>query len=306
MLVTEIKCKATTPIFIAGTETNKPELRAASIKGIMRYIWRAVQCAPDINTLREKEGQLFGNANGDGTIVSPLRLQVVADRVEQGKVSMVPHRDLSEEYDGKGKSFQVSAAAFKIGSTFTVRIITNAKVSQEQHNMYVHLFVLMTILAGFGRRTRKGMGSVVITSITGDAKDVNFSIDKHQDLLPLLNFVSNKEIGTIYKADINAIWSVPVTKPFNYPYIEYIFIWKPISKGIEPIHVTQQIGLSTHKFSNAVFTGTARPRFASSLLMSTVGDSSPSAIITMLNCTKDFDINKREVFLDDLYGRIVR
>jgi len=54
--------KATTPVFIAGADMGKPEMRAASIKGVMQYIWRAVQCAPDIGGQLETEGELFGKA----------------------------------------------------------------------------------------------------------------------------------------------------------------------------------------------------------------------------------------------------
>ena len=99
MLITEIKCKTTAPMFIAGADTEKPEIRAASVKGVMRYIWRAVQCAPDVKSLREAEGRLFGNADGESTTVSPLKLQVIEEKVSNEnpeRVVMLPHRNLPE------------------------------------------------------------------------------------------------------------------------------------------------------------------------------------------------------------------
>ncbi|NER00596.1 MAG: type III-B CRISPR module RAMP protein Cmr1, partial [Cyanothece sp. SIO2G6] len=35
-------CKIITPMFLAGADGKTPELRSASIKGAMRFWWRAV------------------------------------------------------------------------------------------------------------------------------------------------------------------------------------------------------------------------------------------------------------------------
>ena len=304
MLVTEIECRATAPLFIAGADTRNPEMRAASIKGVMRYIWRAVQCASNVKSLRDAESRLFGSTDENRTTISQLKLQVVEEEKVVGKENMVPHRALYDEYNGNGRPF--SSEAIKENSTVIVRIITNSGVSKEQHYKYVCLFVLTTILIGFGRRSRKGMGTVAVESIAGDAGNVNFKVEKLQDLLPLLKVIS--EMGAVYYVDDCGVWSKPEGEPFNYPHIEKIYIWKPLSDNIRPIHITEQIGLSTHEFHNAVFTGNTKSesRFASSILMSTTGYENSAAVITCLKCIRDYDEVERNNFLDDLYRRIVR
>ncbi len=48
-----------------GANGNSLELRATSIKGMMRYFWRTVQpAALTISEIREKEGRLFGTLTG--------------------------------------------------------------------------------------------------------------------------------------------------------------------------------------------------------------------------------------------------
>ncbi len=58
-----LELETVTPLFMYGADQNHPEIRAASIKGVMRWWWRAV--AGNIYTIddmRYKESEIFGGA----------------------------------------------------------------------------------------------------------------------------------------------------------------------------------------------------------------------------------------------------
>jgi CRISPR-associated protein Cmr1 len=56
-----IECETVTPLLMHGADGKTPELRPASIKGVMRFWWRAIHGNLPLKELREKEGEIFGN-----------------------------------------------------------------------------------------------------------------------------------------------------------------------------------------------------------------------------------------------------
>ena len=53
-------CEVITPMFLSGADGN-PELRPPSIKGMMRFWWRAINshlAHPNLKTLKEEENTL--------------------------------------------------------------------------------------------------------------------------------------------------------------------------------------------------------------------------------------------------------
>ncbi|MFQ5900776.1 MAG: type III-B CRISPR module RAMP protein Cmr1, partial [Thermodesulfobacteriota bacterium] len=52
-------CKTITPMFLTGAK-GEPELRVPSIKGAMRFWWRAVRGIDDIKRLNKEENEIFG------------------------------------------------------------------------------------------------------------------------------------------------------------------------------------------------------------------------------------------------------
>jgi CRISPR-associated protein Cmr1 len=53
-----------TPLFMGGADPKFAEIRAQSIKGLLRFWWRAHQKETDIKKLREKENRIFGSTDG--------------------------------------------------------------------------------------------------------------------------------------------------------------------------------------------------------------------------------------------------
>ena len=292
---TTIRCMTTAPVFMAGADQNKPELRAASIKGVMRFVWRAAQRAGDIQKLRELEGSLFGNAfGGKNTKASDMRIRIENADIATGSEIMVPHRRL---YNGR----MFPAQAIKVDSEFD--IVISSFVDKKQHTDYVRLFALTCLLYGFGRRSRKGFGTVVIRSIDGVGKEIDHSIDGAVDSL---NAISR--FGAKYSFADNTHTKIAVTGGGGgkYPYIEGIRIMGAENKP-ETKFFVEQIGMAVHNFSSSkTFLGDLRNRFASSVLLSTIPWETPDfcCIATQLYCTKAFDPAERDRFYDELDGRV--
>jgi CRISPR-associated protein Cmr1 len=275
---------------MAGADPKKPELRAASIKGVMRYIWRAAQCSKDMNDLRKREGELFGSANDENTCVSPWRLQVSINngKLPVSQLALLPYRQ------GTGRGGKLSTAAIESQTEFTVRIIGG----EDKHLSIVHLFVLTCMLGGFGRRSRKGMGTVAIKEIKGAEKDIPTQIC---DCVNLLNGISETKFSersgeiTPEIADENYPYE-------NYPYIEKIKFHGPYSDKKLPDwleKMREKIGFTAHEFSRESFSGLARPRFASSLLLTTYSEhNNHYLVITQLHYTDVYDNRNHKYTLD--------
>lgn len=301
---TTIKCKTTAPLFMAGPETRIPELRATGIKGNMRFIWRAIQCAGDISKLRELEGEIFGNAYGsNSTKASEMRLRVDSICLTTGQEVMTPHRNLRDEYNGTERDGRIKRAfpapAIKTGNQFDV-IITSSR-SMDKHIDFIRLFSLTCLLYGFGRRSRKGFGTVVITDINGVGEDIDYTFDGAVENLKALSYfgaeytLANNNTEIIVKSDNAA----------DYPYIENI--WIVGSKTYpDPSQIIKQIGMSVHCFAGEPFLGRPNPRFASSILLSTVPVDSDndrySCLVTQLHCAKN--TANRQNFYQKLAGRL--
>jgi CRISPR-associated protein Cmr1 len=295
-------------MFMAGAETKTnprsgreepvPELRAASVKGCMRFIWRAIQRADDIGRLREEEGGIFGNAyGGDKTKASAMRVRIESVAVSAASQCMVPHRKL-EEYDGSGKPFP--AAAVLSGSTFDV--ILTSFGDETKHKNYVRLFALTCLLYGFGRRSRKGFGTVVITGADGTGREIDRTLDGIADNLNALSLFGAKySWADDTKTEIVANGGAPA----GYPYIENIRVaGTPVFADTELI--IGQIGMAAHHNKGKAFLGAATPRYASSLLLSTApwDDKNYCCIVTQLHCTNAFNPADRDTFYQELDGRV--
>ncbi len=62
MNIIKFECETVTPMFLAGADGKTPELRPPSIKGAMRFWWRAMNGHISIKELKEEEGEIFGGS----------------------------------------------------------------------------------------------------------------------------------------------------------------------------------------------------------------------------------------------------
>lgn len=184
MYKTKYRCEVITPMFLRGEDGKKLELRAPTIKGALRFWWRALHGYLKENELREKEKFLFGGIGEDSrksafSIKTKLVKDIPKENVS-GVISPLPH---------KQRSFLTEA--FLVGTKFEVEFIVKSFVYYEknkQENKEIikkdgkeiideieNLFELMSILGGLGMRARRGFGAFrIIKKENQSGKHSNF------------------------------------------------------------------------------------------------------------------------------------
>ncbi len=154
------ECEVITPMFLAGADGQTPELRPPSIKGALRFWWRALHGHLPLKVLKERESAIFGSASGGRSTVI-VRARIIED--SQGIEFPVPHKKFMKQYAFTPRRTKIEV---KLSLTRIVKL-NNALLFDFEH--LKSLFLLTATLGGFGKRARRGMGSATITN----ASDVN-------------------------------------------------------------------------------------------------------------------------------------
>ena len=90
----EFTCEVTTPMFLNGADKYRPELRSASLKGVLRYWWRALHGHLRKEELHQTESEIFGGVNPASK--SSIILKVVpVGTLQYASLSPVPHKSKS-------------------------------------------------------------------------------------------------------------------------------------------------------------------------------------------------------------------
>jgi CRISPR type III-B/RAMP module RAMP protein Cmr1 len=139
-----------TPMFLYGDQNRLPELRAASLRGALRWWFRAVAggYVKDVSDIRKYEGMLFGGT-GDKEGASAVNVRVLAhltdDHIRED--SPVPHKNMVLKGIAPGVVFRID---------LTPSPYSNIKLAKETAEA---LLILVSVLGGLGRRSRRGYGA---------------------------------------------------------------------------------------------------------------------------------------------------
>lgn len=279
-------CEIITPMFLAGADGVTPELRAPSIKGALRFWWRALNGHLPIGDikgqdgtivskgLKNQEAQLFGGAGENGGR-SPILIQIMtAAPLRYGNAGLVPHKGFMQQ------------AAFETGQTFQIKLTLVKNDHAMDFPKLKALFELSCILGGLGKRSRRGMGSLKITGST-DAGD---HFPKKVDLEYIHSLISS--ISPFYRLEHDTIHFVYPGMSPGFGYVTAVQLGKPDQ---DP---TSTISWATHKvkenngMSYDPSMGHAnRGRYASPLYVSVINDPLRT-VITTLNLAPDKNEDK--------------
>ncbi|TVM02763.1 MAG: type III-B CRISPR module RAMP protein Cmr1 [Candidatus Brocadia sp. WS118] len=178
------ECEAITPIFLAGAIPGKVDLRPPSLKGLLRFWWRAMNGYRDRDELKRDEAEIFGGSGEDvGRSKVLIRIAPVDD------VSKFTGRDIQKDcgiqwnFDPKQRVLIGShrGIGYLLYSTalnkseflkardgaqngFRFRVVFSAqKDSYLRHALAA--FWALAYLGGIGTRNRRGGGNIAITGI---------------------------------------------------------------------------------------------------------------------------------------------
>ncbi len=293
-----LECKFITPMFMAGADGSTPELRPPSIKGMMRFWWRAIRSNLSIEELRKEEGNLFGSSD-EGVGRSKFALSVrKKDEIEVIPYQPLPHHtgnkscpylkeNPSCDRDGKCSKGNMPNKPNAIAPNQEFECIIRANTDAIK-NKIEDIFEVSVILGGLGKRSRRGFGSVQIVKINGSYFSFDYSL---ASICKLLNDV----VPHSFKVDSNKIKmdSSPGGNS-DYPYIEEIEIGNGCKDYGDLLKV---IGRASHK-NDCKYTGFAlgQDRLASPIYVSIIKDKQCyKPIITRLHIAPKNSINSKEI-----------
>jgi CRISPR-associated protein Cmr1 len=241
-------CETITPMFLAGADGVTPELRAPSIKGAMRFWWRAVNGDLGLNELREREESIFGGTNSGGRSKLILRAFPQPSRSDWIRYEPTPHKG----------GFSKWAITPRFQFQLIINRVPNCPLSRIQ---IVNLLYVISIVGGIGNRSRRGFGAFRIKNSNDEINNINPS---KNDLLTLIQSInSNFQWKRSYELEYPILLDVELdNKPFNSE------------------KIVQDFGQATHDIKSrdrrnyTNFIGDSGPRFSSPIYLSAFSNSS--------------------------------
>jgi CRISPR type III-B/RAMP module RAMP protein Cmr1 len=193
------KCKTITPMLMHGADGKSAELRPASIKGILRFWWRAIHGNLPLKDLHEQEGEIFGSTD-------------------------------------KRSSFSIKIQRYEgIPKTFTIQFLNHGVFDIQS---FFELVVILGLFGQKGKGNQKTQGSIKITQINKEAYTQKVTLDYIDSLLQKVtdNFLKQKfEITQTTKLEIYPLVERISISQTNELYVNFIHSekFKTIKKDLK-------------------------------------------------------------------------
>jgi len=150
----QFSLQTTSPTFLYGANQEKPELRASSVRGQLRYWGRALfgaELGNDIGALWKRESAVFGSTE----IGSPVTVRVASEGdVQTARIAMLPHRSES------GKRALAPALSEKTRFQLTFLVRPHIEFPADFSNA----LAVWLLLGGIGKRSRRTFGALQFTA----------------------------------------------------------------------------------------------------------------------------------------------
>jgi len=157
-------CEVLTPLFLGGADVKSPEFRAPSIRGVMRYWYRALlggTTASSQDLLHKNESALFGSVENGGALATQLRALGASQPVSYQKSPPVYDNAGKPHPTGKDYLFWSVALAGRPyiapGEKFDFILKSTLDSSAIMHGEMA--FWLLCNLGAVGARANRGAGS---------------------------------------------------------------------------------------------------------------------------------------------------
>jgi len=171
----EFEVEIVTPLFLGGSDPKKGELRTASIKGALRFWWRALYGCDDLEDMKKRESEIFGSTEKK----SNLKITLNGLEKIKGVIADLP-QGLKIPTQSKGKTFPISIIEYlafglcefkkeqrknvytkehiSAGTKFSVAFKYNKAFEED----ILNAFKALVTYGGLGSHSRNGFGSVTI------------------------------------------------------------------------------------------------------------------------------------------------
>ncbi|NKB77109.1 MAG: type III-B CRISPR module RAMP protein Cmr1 [Gammaproteobacteria bacterium] len=174
----EATYQITTPMFIGDAMQEASGISPASVKGALRFWWRALHWgwvrngkqddAGAFKELHVAESQLFGSAADKGVGQGQFLLRVAVEKSQRGKPLN----------SGTGMQYLAGIGLFHFrdgftrdsiqSGKFTIHIVLKPSITLVQKKQLLDALKAFGLLGGLGARARRGLGSVSISGLIVD------------------------------------------------------------------------------------------------------------------------------------------
>lgn len=249
MIELEARFRVVTPLFMSGFNKSEAELRVPSIKGVLRFWWRALALGRlcSVSKVREDEARIFGSAGNDvGQAKVHLRLKLPED-VVQYKDPILKYADgelvgPGARYLGYGvveavpskkrntKEGQILSSCLKYPFDGVLTLLIRNGTSSEDIKNIESAAIAMSLFSGLGSRSRKGYGSFNLVELK-IGEEILYSMPRDADDL-------RQKIRSFFKDhNIMAYSGLP-------PYTAYSDLTRIdiIEKGSDPLRLLNSVG----------------------------------------------------------------
>ena len=224
--------RVVTPLFCAGADARKAEIRLPSFKGVLRFWWRALawsRLKGDLKAIQVEEDTLFGSAGGGQSRVS-MRLGVNPSPsvVPEGSQLTVPGRErrvvgpgarylgygVMETFPSRVKGTaagQLTRACLRAPFDFTVhlRVVGLGLTADYADSMMGSLrdaLIALGMMGGMGAKSRKGYGSLAIQSLHVDGRKQWPTLQSSHDLRVALQAL-RRDLGPTSWPEYTALYN---------------------------------------------------------------------------------------------------
>lgn len=170
-------CETVTPMFLAGADGSTPELRPPSIKGALRFWWRALNGHLSIEELKKREGAIFGDTT--------QRSKVIIRVKETNKITTSNHSKWNEaiNYLSYGVTTKEKVRDFITPTySFEIKLVIDDTAIIDQVLQAAKTFFYF---GGLGFKSRNGFGSLHLKDVSLNGKVL--TIDFEKDLQAIIN-----------------------------------------------------------------------------------------------------------------------
>lgn len=170
----EFEVEVVTPMFLGGANVTRAELRVPSLKGMLRFWWRATSGDNDLPAMKRREGELFGDTSDRApfsvSVDYPTGTAAVLADLPKGNMFTVKSKGLTFKLgiidylayglrDQKKRTY--NRQHFPAGTRFGVRFTFYRKADAEE---VLRAFYTLVHFGGLGAKTRNGFGCVRINN----------------------------------------------------------------------------------------------------------------------------------------------
>jgi len=168
-------CETVTPMFLAGADVTSAELRLPSIKGAMRFWWRATKGDLSLEKLGEEEGTIFGDTK---------KKSVFSIRITSGelKKSMAPFPKHLVGATIRGRDLKINILDYLAYGTLKYQrgegnvFVREYIPASQRFTVFLHIsdgksrdeaiksFYLLSVFGALGSKARNGFGCFAVSN----------------------------------------------------------------------------------------------------------------------------------------------